>query len=212
MLLVTLLACLIAQSAPTEAPGAAPQQPAARVTPRVKTEDAWTLDYRPGPMRLIRDPGTGREFLYCTYTLSNRTGKDRRIAPRWELLDERGHMALSGQNVPSDVTRGILKMLNDPQILETSAVLGEIAQGEENAKVGLVVFAIEPEVRQFSLLVSGLSNIRGSLVDSKTGAPSPARKTLRIDYRVPGERGVFAGEVPLVAPEATSTNPSWIVR
>lgn len=212
MIFATLLACLLAQSAPADAPAAAPQAPAGKATPRAKLEDAWTLDYRPGPMRLVRDGATGREYLYCTYTLSNRTGKDRRIAPRWELLDESGHVALSGQNVPSDVTRGLLKMLNDPQILETSAVLGEIAQGEENAKVGIVVFAIEPEVRQFSLLVSGLSNGRGSHVDSKTGAAVPARKTLRIDYRVPGERGMFVGEVPLVAPDAAETNPSWILR
>ena len=91
-------------------------------------------------------------------------------------------------------------------------MLGEIAQGEENAKVGIVVFAIDPEVRQFSLLVAGLTNSRGSHVDSRTGAAVPARKTLRIDYRVPGERGAFAGEVPLVTPEATETNPSWIMR
>ncbi|MEY4770574.1 MAG: hypothetical protein RIQ40_1314 [Planctomycetota bacterium] len=212
MIFATLLACLLAQSAPADAPAAAPQPPAAKVTPRAKADETWTLDYRPGPMRLVRDAATGREYLYATYTLSNRTGKDRRIAPRWELLDESGHVALSGQNVPSNVTRDLLKTLNDPQMVETSAMLGEIAQGEENAKVGIVVFAIEPDVRAFSVLVSGLSNGRGTLKDAKSGAAVSARKTLRIDYRVPGERGHFTGEVPMQVPDATSTNPSWIVR
>jgi hypothetical protein len=114
--------------------------------------------------------------------------------------------------VPSNVTRDLLKTLNDPQMVETSAMLGEIAQGEENAKVGIVVFAIEPDVRAFSVLVSGLSNGRGTLKDAKSGAAVSARKTLRIDYRVPGERGHFTGEVPMQVPDATSTNPSWIVR
>ena len=83
----------------------------------------------------------GHAFYELVIYSSELRGKDRRIAPRWELLDESGHVALSGQNVPSNVTRDLLKTLNDPQMVETSAMLGEIAQGEENAKVGIVVFA-----------------------------------------------------------------------
>lgn len=163
-------------------------------------------------MRLYHDAVTDSEFLYCTYTISNRSGKDRRIAPRWELLDESGHLVLSGQEVPSEITRALMKMLNDPQLVETSAVLGEIGQGEENAKVGIVVFAIEPDVREFSMFVAGLSSERSTLKNVKTGELSNARKTFRVDYRVPGERKGFSGELPLVTPDATSTNPSWVQR
>jgi len=128
------------------------------------------------------------------------------------LLDEQGRISAAGQGVDSDVTRAILKLLNDPSLEEVSSIMGEIGQGEEAAKTGVVVFPAGPESRSLSLMVSGLSTERSSIRDPKTGQPVLLRKTLRIDYRVPGERGTVQGDLPLADAETGQANPGWIMR
>jgi hypothetical protein len=204
-----------AQAAPAEGAGAAPAQTAkaaAARKPAPRHENAWTLDYEPGPMRLYRDPASGKAYWYATFTVINRTGKDRFIAPRWEMLDEQGRVALEGRGVSGDVTAAILRLLHDPQLQECSAIVGDIAQGVENGRTGLVVFPAGPECRRFSLLVAGISSDRDTLKDPKTGQPIVLQKTLRVDYAVPGERKALAGAVPLAEPESGTSNPSWIFR
>lgn len=220
-MLAPLLLCLAlaqnsdAQQAPADA---APQQaaPAAKSgavrRPASRSEAAWTLDYEAGPMRLYRDPASGASYWFATFTIVNRSGKDRHIAPRWEMLDEQGRVSAEGRDVPSEVTKAVLRMLHDPQLQESSAVVGDIAQGVENGKTGLVIFPAGPEVRRFSLLVSGISSDRDSLKDPKTGKPITVQKTMRIDYQVPGERQGLKGAVPLAEPESGTSNPSWIYR
>ncbi|NBX25399.1 MAG: hypothetical protein EBQ99_05030, partial [Planctomycetes bacterium] len=176
-----------------------------------RPEEKWTVDYRPGPFRLYR-AADGTLYWYATFTLTNRTGKDRRLAPRWELLDEQGRIAPAGQGVDSDVTRAILRMLNDPSLEEVSSILGEIGQGEQAAKTGVVVFPAGPESRRLSLMVSGLSTERSTIRDPASGKPVMLRKTLRIDYQVPGERSKVQGELPLAEAETGQVNPGWIMR
>lgn len=178
---------------------------------RVRPEEKWTIDYKPGPFRAYR-ASDGTLYWYATFTLVNRTGKDRRLAPRWELLDEQGRISPAGQGVDSDVTRAILRMLNDPSLEEVSSILGEIGQGDAAAKTGVVVFPAGPESRRLSLMVSGLSTERSTIRDPKTGQPVLLRKTLRIDYRIPGERAAVRGELPLEEAETGQTNPGWIMR
>lgn len=207
MLPICLLCAMLMQAAPS-AQGQAPDVPAAG---KGRPEEKWTVDYKPGPFRMYRS-ADGTLYWYATFTLVNRTGKDRRLAPRWELLDEQGRISAAGQGVDSDVTRAILKMLNDPSLEEVSSILGEISQGEEAAKTGVVVFPAGPESRRLSLMVSGLSTERSTIRDPKTGQPVLLRKTLRIDYQVPGERGKVQGELPLAEAETGQVNPGWIMR
>lgn len=207
--------------APAAPADAAPQQPETAKPaagsgtvrrPASRSEAAWTLDYEAGPMRLFQDPATGASYWYATFTIVNRSGKDRHIAPRWELLDEQGRISLEGRGVPGDVTKAILRLLNNPQLQESSAVVGDIAQGVENGKPGVVIFPAGPEVRRFSLLVSGISSDRDSMKDPMTGKPVTLQKTMRLDYQVPGERRGLKGSVPLAEPESGTSNPSWIYR
>ncbi len=211
-MLVSLLLCFVlAQAAEVSASQSSPPQGDV-VKPRSRAEEKWTLDYRPGALRLWRDPKSGEQYWFATFTIANRTGKDRRVAPQWDMLDDSGRLSKSGAGVSSDVTREIMRLLNDPQLLETSGVIGMIAQGEENAKSGLVVFQAGPEERKFALLVSGLSSERTSIKHPQSGEPVTVRKTFRMDFQVPGERSAFRGEVPLATPEPGVGNPSWIMR
>jgi hypothetical protein len=216
-MLVPTLLCLFLAQHPDASPAASDGAPPAASTGVARgaskgSDAAWTLDYEIGPMRLFRDEATGEAYWYATFTIVNRSDKDRHIAPRWEMLDEQGRVFVEGRGVPSDVTKAILKLLNDPQLQESSAVVGDIARGAENGKPGVVVFPVGPEVRRFSLLVSGLSSERDALKDPKSGKPITVQKTLRVDYQIPGERSGLRGAVPLAEPESGSSNPSWIYR
>ena len=201
---------MLTQAAP-QTPGDASKPAEAPSAGRARPEEKWTVDYKPGPFRMYR-AADGNLYWYATFTLTNRTGKERRLAPRWELLDEQGRLVPAGQRVDSDVTRAILKMLNDPSLEEVSSIMGEIGQGEASAKTGVVVFPAGPESRRLSLLVSGLSTERSSIRDPKSGKPVMLRKTLRIDYTVPGERSAVKGELPLAEAETGQANPGWIMR
>jgi len=70
----------------TTPPVADPVVPAARI----RNADEWMMDYQGGPLRLFKDAETGEQFWYATYTIINRTKRERSIAPQWELLDEEG--------------------------------------------------------------------------------------------------------------------------
>ncbi len=204
-----VMALAISQSA--DAP-AAPQAPVAPTRPAMRSDEVWNLEYEAGPMRLYRDAATGESYWYATFTIFNRTGHDRHVAPRWELVDEEGRVTPDGRGVPGDVTKAIQRLLNDPQLEESHGVMGALGQGPANAKAGFVVFPAGPELRRFSLMVSGLSNGEDSIKDVKTGKRTVARRTWRIDYQVPGERSALRGPVPLAEAETGSANPSWIYR
>jgi hypothetical protein len=221
MLLSLVLCMALSQAADGAAPAAqgdakpaetAPATPPAARKPRPKADERWTLDYQPGPLRLYRDPASGKSYWYGTFTLVNRTGADRNVAPRWDLLDEQGHLMPEGKDVPGDVSRAIQRLLNDPSIEESSALIGTLPQGASNARAGFVVFPAVGDDRRFSILVSGLSSERDELKDPKSGKPVTVRKALRMDYGIPGDRAGLQGAVPLVDPAPGEANPSWIFR
>ena len=46
----------------------------------VVAED-WTVDFKPGPLRLYQDPIDDRMYWYFTYRVTNSTGQDRMFSP-----------------------------------------------------------------------------------------------------------------------------------
>jgi hypothetical protein len=207
MLSVLLLSMVLLQAA--DAPA---QAPAAPRRPTVRRDDTWSLDYEAGPMRLYRDATTKQAFWYATFTVTNRSGQDRYISPKWEIADEEGRVSAEGRDVPGDVQRAIQRLLNDPELQESHGVMGAIGQGPGGARSGFVVFPAGPEARRFSLYVAGLSNGEDSIKNVKTGERVTVRRTYRIDYQVPGDRDALRGPVPIAEPESGASNPCWIYR
>lgn len=82
-----------AQTAPAEG-SPQPTAPSGTVRrPASRSEAAWTLDYQAGPLRLYLDASTGESYWYATFTIVNRSGKDRHIAPRWNFSTSRAASA-----------------------------------------------------------------------------------------------------------------------
>jgi len=214
---VFLVLCAIEATTPPATDGQTPSAPAA-VAPVAKSPatrprhvSQWELDYQVGPLRLFKDGETGEAFWYATYTIVNRTDHDRSIAPQWIMLDEEGRIFNAGDGVSRRVQREVQNLLANPLYEDQTSVLGEIMPGEENAKSGFVIWKAGPEVRRFSILVSGLSNIKKTADHPVTKNAILLKKTRRVDYQMNCDRATLIGEVPL-AITADEQNPRWIMR
>ncbi|MCH2162590.1 MAG: hypothetical protein MK085_12050 [Phycisphaerales bacterium] len=177
--LAVLAACLVAITAisSTVSASAAPSVAA----------DEWELEFTPGPLRLYVDPVDDRAYWYFTYTVANRTERDRMWAPRAELFTDGGDILRSGREVPSRVNKQLKTLLNDPLLEDQNRIIGEILVGRENAKSGVVVWpASDLEVTEVTLFMTGLSSDSKVVDHPETGKPVRLRKTLRREYLVPG--------------------------
>ena len=185
----------------------APKPPAARS----RAADQWELDYQVGPLRLYKDGESGEAFWYATYTIVNRTKRERSIAPQWELLDEEGRLFSAGEGVPRRVQRAIQSLLANPLHEDQSSLIGDIMTGEENAKSGVAIWKAGPDVKRFSILITGLSNIKKPFVDPLTKKAIILKKTWRLDYQMNCDRVALIGAVPLAA-SSDEPNPRWTMR
>ncbi len=165
------------------------------------------LDFTPTELRLFKDPQTGKHYWYLTYEVVNNTGRDERFAPRIELLVDDGQIVRQGDGVSSGVTRQLKAMLKDPLLEDQFEVLGEVLQGKEHAKTGLVVFrADDLNPTELTMFVQGLSRETEKTQNPKTNETVTLRKTARVDYLVAGEpRATATVTHPIVTRE-------WIFR
>jgi hypothetical protein len=154
----------------------------------------WELNITPGPLRImtIDDPETGpRSYFYFTYKAVNNTGDDLLFAPSFELSTDEGDLMSPGRDVPLAVTDEILRRLDNPFLKDQINVIGQIMQGEENAKEGLVVWLVpDMDVDQVTVYCKGFSGETKSIdVPLKTGGNKHITfsKQYMLRYAVPGE-------------------------
>ncbi len=155
----------------------------------------WEFDFREGPMRLITVdmPGVGpRAYFYLTFTITNFWGGELLYAPEFVLKTEEGEVQTSGQNVPPQVNEYILDLLNDPLIDDQSTILGQVLEGIENAKSGVVIWpATDLNVDEIMVFAANLSGEHTTYwtKDPETGDRKRIvlRKTRMLRYETPGE-------------------------
>ena len=159
--------------------------------------DDWELEFTPGHLRLYVDPVDDRTYWYFTYTVANRTERDRMWAPRAELATDDGEIMRSGRGVPSRVNKQLKELINDPLVEDQNRIIGELLVGRENAKSGVVVWpANDLEVTELALYMTGLSSESEVRTHPVTGKPVRLRKTLRREYLLPGDP-IARGDQPV---------------
>ncbi|MCA9285560.1 MAG: hypothetical protein KDA22_10110 [Phycisphaerales bacterium] len=199
-LLVTLLAISIGVVA-----AAAPAAP--RTQAGSATSTRWTLDFKPGALRLFVDPISRKPYWYMDYRVINRTGQDRMWAPQFELFTDDGSVKASGKEVPTRVVKALKEVLGNPLIEDQNQIIGELLQGVENAKDGLVIWpAKNLQVTEISLFVRGLSGETTKVLNPQTGEEVVLWKTLHRVYMVPGDPLPRGGQpLPVVKDD-------WVMR
>jgi len=185
--------------------GAASVAPAAHaVAPAAAAKE---LDFAPSELRLFKDADTGKHYWYMTYDVVNNTGKEVRFAPRIDLVVDDGRILAQGEGVSSAVVRQLKAYLRNELLQDQFEILGEVLPGKEHARTGLVVFrADDLEPTELTVMVQGLSRETEKKPHPKSGELVTLRKTVRIDYLVPGDpkpRG--STTYPIV-------NREWIFR
>ena len=147
----------------------------------------WTLEFKPGPLRIYVDPIDGKHYHYFTYRVVNSTESDRMFAPTLELFTDKGQLLPSGKGVSTQVSRRLIGYLDDPLIENENQIIGDLKQGKEHAKDGLVAWeAVDLDSNQITIFVTGLSNGINRIPHPVTGEDVLLRKTLRLDYTIPG--------------------------
>jgi hypothetical protein len=203
--LATLAAALSA------APGAWGQTPApatpARPSEKVKPATPNDLELRPGLMQLVTDEQSGGRYWVFTYSVVNRTGKTQRFSPRFDLLMGDGAILEAGRGVPVEVARRLRVACASPQALDQFQVMGDVLDGEANAKDGFVVWPAKGDAKQFTLFIAGPSQAFDR-VDQPDGTKKIVRRTWCRDFSAPGTAD------PRVTAEAgfDPIRDRWIMR
>lgn len=183
-------------------------QAANAVVPKVKPATANDLDFRPGVLRLVTDSESGARFWVFTYTIANKTGKTQRFSPRFELLMGDGTILEAGRDVPVDAGRRVHRAVGSDQSLDQFQIMGEILDGEANAREGIVIWPAKGDSKEITLFVSGMSSAFDRVKDPATGKDSIIRRSWSRHFAVPGVAD------PRVAAEAAfdPIKDAWLMR
>lgn len=178
---------------------------------------SWEVKFTPGmPKRIVVTvPGEApRAYWYLTYHVVNNTDKEILFLPVFTMLTRQEQLIRSDRNIPRAVFEQI-KAVEKIRFLEpTPDVAGKLLVGEDQARDGVAIWP-EPEARmgRFSIFVGGLSgeavfltDDEGKPVKDEKGEPVILRKTLRLDYHVPGD------EVYQHLDKVECTGSEWVMR
>lgn len=168
---------------------------------------SWELDFEPGPLRLYIDRPSGRAFWYFTYVVTNGSGNDRVWAPQFTLFTDAGEILESGEDVPPVIARDLIDLLGNDLLETQSQVIGDVFEGPEHARDGIVVWpARNLDVNEMSLFIAGISGETARVTHPMTGESLVLRKTLQRDYLIPGNAAALSSDpVELVSQR-------WILR
>ncbi len=171
---------------------------------------AWQYDFSHGPPRPIAVYGIGgqvRWFWYITYKVVNHTGDERLFVPEVTIFDDRGHIFPAGRNVPAAAFHAIKNRIENPLLENPAEIIGRILQGPDHAKEGVAIWpATEDDIDHITIFFSGLSGETAVIDHAETGERVVLRKTLMIDYDLPGT-GEHIQDQPVV-----HKGEKWVMR
>lgn len=179
---------------------------------------AWELTFEHGEPRrvVVESPGdvAPKAYWYMTYNVTNKTDKEQVFLPRFELLTRDGRVVPSDRNIPAAVFEKVKQREGNRFLEPFTSIGGTIRVGEDEAKDGVAIWEEPaPRMGEFTIFISGLSgetvtmkDASGTEMKGPDGRPIILRKTLQLDYNVPGdERFPGADPVKLV-------NETWVMR
>lgn len=170
----------------------------------------WQLEIEPGELRMTTitlDKLGPRRFYSMTYKVINNSGQDLLFAPAFDLADGKGEVIRSGRDVPAAVTSQLLQDARNPYIQDQIGIIGEIRQGQENAKDGLIVWpANSLAPAEITIYVGGLSGETATVASPDGKSKFVLRKTLKLDFVAPGDLSTQANSAFTLQAKA------WVMR
>ncbi|HTL27932.1 MAG TPA: hypothetical protein VL282_01875 [Tepidisphaeraceae bacterium] len=179
---------------------------------------SWELNFEHSkPKRIVVDvPGqsTPKAYWYLTYTVTNKTDKEQTFLPIFQLVTKEGQVIRSDKNIPAKVFEAIKSREHIKYLEPYTKVAGELRIGDDQAKDSVAIWE-EPESKMgtFSIYIGGLSgesvflkNEKGEQVKDADGKPVILRKTLQLNYQIPGDE-IRPGDDPVNEKDTT-----WVMR
>lgn len=169
----------------------------------------WELQVETSDLRIITIDVAGgpKKFFYMTFKVTNNSGQDQLFAPSFQLSDGDGNVVRSGREVPAAVTQKLLTEAQNPFIQDQIGVIGELQQGAENAKDGLVIWpagSLNPS--KLTVYAAGFSGETKTVASPDGKDKFILRKTLRMEFHAPGDLSGVAAQSFEV------TERGWIMR
>jgi hypothetical protein len=123
-----------------------------------------------------------------TYRVSNNSGEDLLFAPAFELSSGPGVVLRSGRDVPLEVTRELMKQTQNEFIEDQISIIGQLLQGKENAKDGIVIWPLPAFSEDtVTLYAAGFSGETATVqLPDSPDSKVVLRKTMMMRFRVPG--------------------------
>ena len=179
-----------------------------KLFPKVKPATPNDLDFRPADLTVVTDQESGGRYWVFTYAVANKTGKTQRFSPRFELLMGDGTVLAAGKDVPVEVSRRLQRAVTAAQSLDQFQIMGDILDGEANAREGFVVWPAKGDAKEVTLFVSGMSAAFDRVTDKATGKDGIVRRSWSRHYALPGtadpRRGTPAAFDPI--------KDEWLMR
>ena len=162
----------------------------------------WLLNFElhGNPQKIsVTLPGESkpRVYWYLLYTVTNETGEEINFYPQIELFTDTFKLYRADQDIRRVVFSAIQKRYATtiPLLERQQAITGKLLMGQDNARDSVAIFEdFDPKARSIDIFVSGLSNeivrIKSPLKadqDSAQPAETLLRRTLRLNYKVPGD-------------------------
>lgn len=137
-------------------------------------------------LRLIQFDG--QYYWFMTYLVTNKTGEDQTFVPSATLYTDAGDIITESDGVPYEITKRLLDMIGNPLLESTTQIIGQLKQGKENAREGLLIWkAGNLDIDEVSVFFSGLSSETQVAINPSTKEEVIVRKTLYRYYKIPGE-------------------------
>jgi len=164
---------------------------------------AWQLDFElhGTPRQIsIKLPGDAkpRRFWYLLYSITNDTGRDIEFYPQFDLFTDTFKLYYAGVKVRRPVFKAIRELYAKtiPLLEPENMVSGRILLGRDNARDSVAIFEdFDPNSNSLKIFVSGLSNETVTVAhpvrfnsDNQSQKKVLLRKTLMLQYQVPGDR------------------------
>jgi hypothetical protein len=178
----------------------------------------WQLDFElhGDPQQItVTLPGDSqsRRFWYLLYTVTNNTGLEVEFYPRFTLFTNTLKLSDAGVGVRKPVFLEIRKLYDKtiPLLEPEDMVTGPILVGQDNARDSVAIFEdFDPNAVWAKIFVSGLSNETVAVdlptIETQQKKQILLRKTLMLEYQVPGDRYNPQQRVMLYR------NRQWIMR
>ena len=157
--------------------------------PNIVSRD-WQYEFSHDPPRAIAVYGIGGRvswYWYITYKVINETGDERLFVPEVIIYTNTGKIFPTGRNVPAAAFAAIQEKLENPLLESPAEIIGRLLQGTDHAKEGVAIWPAPTEdVDRITVFFSGLSGETKAIKHPLSGKRIVLRKTLMIDYHLPG--------------------------